>query len=175
MLHAVAPYVKSQFPPDSVKFVAGATMNTDNGFLEKVIDDALPDIDVVSYHQYVMITNSSGCDIATYISTYDNSFSYVRNYLDSHGGTGKPILISEGAMGFYPVPSQTPAPTFYDCQARFAANLLTWAEGKRNNDKLLGFIWYTIARNGWRETDLLYNNGTPKPVYYIRTYAVGVE
>lgn len=168
VLHAVAPYVKNQFPRDSVKFVAGATMNTDNGFLEKVIDDALPeDIDVVSYHQYVMITNSSGCDIAAYISNYDNSFSYIRNYLDNHGGAGKPILISEGAMGFYSVPSQTPTPTFYDCQARFAANLLTWAEGKRTNDNLLGFIWYTVAHNGWRETDLLYNNGTPKPVYYI--------
>jgi hypothetical protein len=63
--------------------------------------------------------------------------------------------------------AQTPEPTFYDCQALFAANLLTWAEGKRVNGNLLGFIWYTIGTNGWRYTDLLYNNGSPKPVYYI--------
>jgi hypothetical protein len=38
VLNAVAPYVKSQFPPGSVKFVAGATMNSTNGFLEEVVD-----------------------------------------------------------------------------------------------------------------------------------------
>ncbi|MFZ5810147.1 MAG: hypothetical protein ACOY16_12765 [Chloroflexota bacterium] len=166
VLNAIAPYVKSQFPAGSIKFVAGATMSNNNGFLEKVIDNAIANIDVVSYHQYIFTTNSN-CNVSEYISSYENPFSYIRNYLDNHGGAAKPILISEGAMGFYPIPSQTPAPAFYNCQATFAANLLTWAEGKRNSDKLLGFIWYTVATNGWRETDLLFNNGLPKPVYHI--------
>jgi hypothetical protein len=122
---------------------------------------------VVSYHQYVHITNSSGCDLAAYISNYESSFMHIRNHLDNNGGAEKSIMISEGAMGFYPVPSQTPAPAFYDCQARFAASLLTWAEGKRSNGKLLGFIWYTISPHFWRDTALMYPSGTPKPVYYI--------
>lgn len=164
VLNAVAPYVKSQFPTGSIKFVAGATMNVSNGFLDEVIDNSIANIDVVSYHNYKHLY-STNCDVAAYISEYEGNFASVRNYLDDHGGPMKPILISEGAMGYGL--AQTPEPTFYDCQALFAANLLTWAEGKRVNGNLLGFIWYTIGTNGWRYTDLLYNNGSPKPVYYI--------
>ncbi len=170
VLNTIAPYVKSHFPAGSIKFVAGAVAGRKNGFLTTVIDNAIANIDVVSYHHYAYGYNST-CDLAAVIADYDTDFNMIRNYLDGHGGAEIPILISEGAMRYYspatPVPTPTPAPAFYDCQADFAANLLGWAESKRNSGKLLGFIWYTIATNGWAETDLLYNNGTPKPVYYV--------
>lgn len=77
-----------------------------------------------------------------------------------------PSLSSEALQT---APTQTPSPAFYNCQANFAAALLAWAEGKNKETDvpLLGFIWYTIGYNGWRNTDLLYSDGSPKPVYYV--------
>jgi hypothetical protein len=170
VLNTVAPAVKGRFP--EVKFVAGAAISANSGFLSGVIDQALENIDVVSYHQYVKSPNTL-CDIPALLAVQENSFAYVRDYLDQHGGSSRPILISEGAMryttyGMTPLPggTQTPAPEFYNCQARFASDLLSWSQDKAAKGKLLGFIWYTIAVNGWEETDLLAPNKTPKPVYY---------
>ncbi len=170
VINFVAPAVKLEFP--TVKFIAGAAASANSGFLDGVIDHALNNIDIVSYHQYVKASNTS-CDISTMISVQEKSFNYVRTYLDTHGGSSKPILISEGAVRYsvskttpMPESSQTPAPSFYDCQAQFASSLLAWTQDKAANGKLLGFIWYTIGTNGWEETDLLFPNKTPKPVYY---------
>jgi hypothetical protein len=170
VLNSVAPSVKKEIP--SIKFVAGAAASANSGFLSSIIDHALNNIDVVSYHQYVKTTNTT-CDIPFLISVQEQSFHFVRNYLDSHGGISKPILISEGALRYAaakltvtPSETQTPAPSFYDCQARFASTLLAWTQDKAETEKLLGFIWYTVGVNGWEETDLLYPNKTPKPVYF---------
>lgn len=170
VINSVAPAVKGQFP--TIKFVAGASISASSGFLPAIIDHALSNIDVVSYHQYVKTSNTS-CDLSSLIATQENSFDVVRAYLDTHGGSSKPILISEGAAGYTidtltPVPESTatPAPSFYDCQAKFATGLLAWSQEKAKTGRLLGFIWYTIGRNGWEETDLLYPNKTPKPVYF---------
>jgi hypothetical protein len=47
------------------------------------------------------------------------------------------------------------------------AALLDWVRIKTSSGKLLGFVWYTIGINHFRETDLFYPNKTPKPVYYV--------
>ena len=107
VLNAIAPDVKSQFPPGSIKFVAGATMIPNNGFLEKVIADAKVTIDLVSYHRYVLTDNST-CNLMDYISSNENSFSYVRNYLATQEVPTIPIMISEGAMGYSHVTTETP-------------------------------------------------------------------
>ncbi len=170
VLDVVAPAVKARYP--EIKFVAGAASSASSGFLDALIDQALEDIDVVSYHQYVKAPNTV-CDIDAMMGIQEKSFSYVRDYLDSHGGSDKPILISEGAIGYTtygmtPMPegTVTPAPSFYDCQAKFASKLVDWTQEKASSGKLLGFIWYTIGINGWNETDLLAPNKTPKPVFY---------
>jgi hypothetical protein len=175
VLNEIIPYVKGQFliagtQNSYIKFIAGAALDPRSGFLDTVIDNSINNIDVVSYHNYINTTNTK-CDIPAFISQQESVFTYVRNYLDNHNGSSIPILISEGAMGYVPYGTQTPAPTaassFYDCQAQFAAALLEWANTKSTSGDLLGFVWYTLGTNGWRETDLFYGNNTPKPVYSI--------
>ncbi len=170
VLNSVAPAVKAMFP--TVKFIAGAAFSPSTGFLPGVIDQAVKNIDVVSYHQYVK-TNNILCDIDAFIAIQEKSFEAARLFLDSHGGAAVPILISEGAMGYggygptaVPQGTATPAPSFYDCQAKFASALLTWSQERAKDGRLLGFIWYTVGINGWDETDLLYPDKTPKPVYF---------
>jgi hypothetical protein len=175
VLNAIAPYVKGQFLISGthnsyIKFVAGAAADPKGGFLDTVIDNSIDNIDVVSYHIYVN-TNNSYCDIPAYISQEESAFTYVRNYLDNHNGLSIPILISEGSMGYTPHGTQTPmptaAPSFYNCQAQFASALMDWVKNKTSSGNLLGFIWYTVGVNGWRDTDLFYDDKTPKPAYYI--------
>lgn len=173
VLNEIAPYVKQYFP--TIKFVAGAVTHADSAFLDGILDHALPNIDVVSYHQYVFV-NGLNCDPSLYISIHEEAFRHVRNDLIVRNATEKYILISEGAMryttwGLPTVSAGTPAPTassaFYECQARFAAHLLSWANVKSQTGQFLGFIWYTVGVNGWGNTDLLFPNATPKPVYHV--------
>jgi hypothetical protein len=175
VLNAIVPYVKGQFLSSGtqnsyIKFVAGAALDPQGGFLDSVIDNSINNIDVVSYHIYVNTTNTN-CDIPAFISQEESAFTYVRNYLNNHNGSSIPILISEGGMGYVPYGTQTPAPTaassFYNCQAQFAAALIDWVKIKTSSSNLLGFVWYTVGINGWRETSLFYDNQTPKPVYYV--------
>jgi hypothetical protein len=64
--------------------------------------------------------------------------------------------------------SPTPSPSFYNCQANFAGGLLSWVQHQETPNNLKGFIWYTNGHNAdWFNSDLLYANGTPKPVYFV--------
>ena len=95
VLNEVAPSVKEQFiisgtQNSYINFVAGAAADPQSGFLDAVIDNSISNIDVVSYHNYVN-TNNTNCDIPAFISQEESDFTYVRNYLDNHNGSSKPI------------------------------------------------------------------------------------
>jgi hypothetical protein len=176
VLNTVAPYVKRYYP--NVKFIAGAAREPHSGFLDQVIEDAWSNIDVLSYHRYVT-SYDLNCEIPHYLSTQQSGFGYVRNALNTRTAndivagmatpTPKPILISEGAMKYGNAELNPPPPAFYDCQAKYARNLLTWLKVQATPGSLKGFIWYTVGFNGWYYTDLL-NMDTPTPTPTRRNY-----
>jgi hypothetical protein len=164
VLNTVAPYVKAQLPTMGVQFVAPAAAEVNTIFVDRVLNDAMNNIDVFSYHRYVNSYNES-CNVPSALATQESSFAHARSDLNSHGGTAVPILISEGAMK-HPI-TNTPSTLFYNCQASYARSLISWLRNKEGTGNLKGFIWYTIGFNGWQSSDLLLNaSGTPKPVYY---------
>lgn len=76
--------------------------------------------------------------------------------------TDKPLQLSETSYACDDAYYDCSDPAFLEAQAKYLEHILDGALAER----IVLIRWYTLANNGWRNTDLVYRN-IPKPAYYI--------
>lgn len=94
--------------------------------------------------------------------------NFLRNVMTNIGNISsqtinKPIMQTEGALYCWSTECENPdnMQKFLQDQANYGVILYT-----RNLARgILGTMWYVMEGPGWNYSSLLYNNGTPKPVY----------
>ncbi len=140
--------------------------------------------DIVSFHTYASWTEEVGVSVEESYADWahrggmiEGKVSYLREAMDRYEllygyPIDKPIIQTEAALNCYPypVPEGFPlycddpvrVPKFHEAQSEYVIGLFV-----RNLARgLLGTIWYTVEGPGWRNSSLLFNDGTPKPVYH---------
>jgi len=133
--------VATVYPNLGSKLLAGALMMHEHSleFLSGAAEAGMK-ADAISYHTYV---------------GDPSSFSKPMEHADEIRGLlgNVPLVLSETSAV-----DIEDSPTLRQWQADYLTSLISWKG-------VLAKIWYTLANNGWMNSDLVYNE--PKPAYFI--------
>lgn len=136
--NVVYAQVKAQYP--DVIILGGALMNVNWPFVDGFLDVVGDGIDGISFHIYTR------CN-ADYISYADLQIETIDQKTD------KPIYLSETSL-IYNEPSEK-------CENLQA----DYFRQKHDDVRIETFVWFTLGKSGWMNSDLLRLDFSTKPVY----------
>jgi hypothetical protein len=179
MLKVVGPAAKAEDP--QVRIWTGGLLldRPDNSdpkvgrpelFLEGILEaGAAPYFDVVAYHVYDYYTEPI-VDFDTVEPWFWKPWGgrvvgkarFLKQIMAAYG-VDKPLVANEIGLLWCQSGPKCPPPSakFYDAQASFVVRSL--ARGSGNG--VQGFAWYSLEWPGFRFSSLLFQDGSPKPVY----------
>jgi hypothetical protein len=179
MLKVVAPVIRQADPRAQIwigGLLLGVPQSTGNeGYPERFFSGILeagaaPYFDAVPYHWYTYYAQQKkDYDLTSGVPWDDlgggtlGKASFLRGVMANYG-VSKPLILNETALGcnveWYPNCAD-PEPLFYEMQADFVVR--AFSRGISHDIK--GFMWYMLEHPGWRQSALLFADGTPRPIY----------
>lgn len=154
-------------PPDKdckpAKFLEGILLNGGGDYF-----------DIVAYHAYSFWQLESTGDWDLEHNVWKDRGGVVLGKADflrdvmAQFGDQKPLILTETSLLCidYETNPDCQGDEFFGAQANIVIRLYArlWA------NKILGGTWFTLHRNGWRESDLFGPNHTPKPAYHAMQF-----
>ncbi len=179
MLKVVTPAIKAEDPQAQV--VLGGLLlsvpeTTDPSFgrpelfLEGILRaGGAAYFDILAFHAYPSYWGAKvDCDLypgpgwTPWGGMVRGKSEYLRQMMARYG-VEKPLFLDETGLGCpeYKEACNPPDAQFFDVQASHATRSFVRGIGSG----IMGFIWFTLDGPGWRYTNLVEADGTPKPVY----------
>ena len=149
LLRAVYPIIKGMATGSHrTMVIAGALIHPSSGWWAQVQALAGQSYDVVSFHHYVHWPNVDTAEMC-------QQARYLRQLQTATGlQSAAPVYLTETAVRCSGA-----------CEGDFEAGQVAWFYGVLNSGCVDLVGWYTLANNGWENTDMVQWDA-PRPVWY---------